>query len=79
MCFGSPRDKDAEGCAAKNKEIDKLLRADEKKQQREVKLLLLGKLVLSIIIRDQLLCEVLAYSFWLRWNIVLYTADHAYS
>ena len=44
MCFGGPKDKDAEGSAAKNKEIDRLLRADEKKQQREVKLLLLGKL-----------------------------------
>lgn len=42
MCFGSKNKEDEEG-AAKNREIEKQIRQDEKKQSREVKLLLLGK------------------------------------
>jgi guanine nucleotide-binding protein subunit alpha, other len=42
MCFGSSADRDdVEG--AKSREIDKLIRQDEKKMAREVKLLLLGE------------------------------------
>jgi guanine nucleotide-binding protein subunit alpha, other len=43
MCFGGSADReDVEG-ANKSREIDKLIRQDEKKMAREVKLLLLGK------------------------------------
>jgi guanine nucleotide-binding protein subunit alpha len=43
MCFGGRADKeDVEG-ANKSREIDKIIRQDEKKMSREVKLLLLGK------------------------------------
>jgi guanine nucleotide-binding protein subunit alpha len=43
MCFGGSADKeDVEG-ANKSREIDKLIRQDEKKMSREVKLLLLGE------------------------------------
>lgn len=40
MCFGSKKETDAG--AAKNAEIEKVLREDKKKQEREVKILLLG-------------------------------------
>lgn len=40
MCFGG-RDKDEAG-ASRSREIDKTIRADEKKMSKEVKLLLLG-------------------------------------
>ena len=41
MCFGG-RNKEDEAGAAKSRELDKIIRADEKRMQREVKLLLLG-------------------------------------
>jgi hypothetical protein len=45
MCFGKkPDDPDSR----KNDEIEKALRADRRRQEREVKLLLLGTLVLRI-------------------------------
>jgi len=47
MCFGGGPDKDEEAAALKNREIEKAIRADEKKAAKEVKLLLLGKLTLS--------------------------------
>lgn len=40
MCFGSSKQDDPE--ARKNAEIEKQLKADQKKQAREVKMLLLG-------------------------------------
>ncbi len=42
MCFGGGEKEDVEG-ANKSREIDKLIRQDEKKLAREVKLLLLGE------------------------------------
>lgn len=44
MCFGGGPDKGEEAAAIKNREIEKVIRADEKKAAKEVKLLLLGKL-----------------------------------
>ena len=41
MCFGS-RPRDDEVGAARSRELDKMIRADEKRMTREVKLLLLG-------------------------------------
>lgn len=41
MCFGGRKKEDEEG-AARSRELDKVIRADEKRLQREVKLLLLG-------------------------------------
>ncbi len=41
MCFGG-RDKDNEAEAARSRELDKVIRADEKRMAKEVKLLLLG-------------------------------------
>lgn len=41
MCFGSRDNEDAAG-AARSHELDKLIRADEKRKAKEVKLLLLG-------------------------------------
>ena len=41
MCFGS-REKGDEAGAARSRELDKIIRADEKKMAKEVKLLLLG-------------------------------------
>lgn len=43
MCFGGGNDDGDQEAMAKNKEIDKMIRADEKKASREVKLLLLGE------------------------------------
>lgn len=40
MCFGGR--KEDEAGAAKSRELDKIIRADEKRLEREVKLLLLG-------------------------------------
>lgn len=40
MCFGS-REKDNTG-AARSRELDRVIRQDEKRMQKEVKLLLLG-------------------------------------
>jgi guanine nucleotide-binding protein subunit alpha len=49
MCFGSGGGDDVDQEAAlKNREIEKLIRADQKKAAREVKLLLLGELNPSI-------------------------------
>lgn len=48
MCFGGGPDKDEEAAAQKNREIDKALRADEKKASKEVKLLLLGELAMIV-------------------------------
>lgn len=39
MCFGK---KESDPAAQKNAEIEKVLREDKKKQEREVKILLLG-------------------------------------
>lgn len=41
MCFGS-REKTDEVGAARSRELDKIIRADEKRLAKEVKLLLLG-------------------------------------
>lgn len=41
MCFGSRNVHDEAG-AARSRELDKAIRADEKRLQKEVKLLLLG-------------------------------------
>ena len=43
MCFGS-RDKDDAASAVRSRELDKIIKADEKRMAKEVKLLLLGKL-----------------------------------
>lgn len=43
MCFGGSADRDDVEGANKSREIDRLIRQDEKKMAREVKLLLLGK------------------------------------
>ena len=40
MCFGSRKSADPD--AAKNEQIEKMIRADKKKAAKEVKLLLLG-------------------------------------
>ena len=40
MCFGSRKSVDPD--AAKNEQIEKMIRADKKKASKEVKLLLLG-------------------------------------
>jgi len=42
MCFGS-RSKVDESGLARSRELDKAIRADEKKMAKEVKLLLLGR------------------------------------
>lgn len=42
MCFGS-REREDEAGAARSRELDRMIRADEKRMQKEVKLLLLGK------------------------------------
>lgn len=42
MCFGGRDKEDADG-AARSRELDKVIRADEKRMAKEVKLLLLGK------------------------------------
>lgn len=44
MCFGG-RDKEQEAEAARSRELDRTIRADEKKMTKEVKLLLLGELL----------------------------------
>jgi hypothetical protein len=41
MCFGG-RDKQSDEGAARSRELDKIIRADEKRMAKEVKLLLLG-------------------------------------
>lgn len=41
MCFGG-REKSDEAGAARSRELDKIIRADEKRMSKEVKLLLLG-------------------------------------
>lgn len=41
MCFGSRKKEEAD--ATRSKELDKILKADEKRMSKEVKLLLLGK------------------------------------
>jgi guanine nucleotide-binding protein subunit alpha len=43
MCFGGSVDREDVEEANKSREIDKLIRQDEKKMAREVKLLLLGE------------------------------------
>ncbi len=43
MCFAGGNDDGDQEAQQKNKDIDKMIRADEKKAAREVKLLLLGK------------------------------------
>lgn len=40
MCFGSRRKDEAD--AMRSKELDKIIKADEKRMAKEVKLLLLG-------------------------------------
>jgi len=47
MCFGSSKKGDDAG-AKKNAEIEKRIKQDQKKDAREVKVLLLGKAALSI-------------------------------
>jgi len=42
MCFGS-REKGDETGVARSRELDKVIRADEKRMAKEVKLLLLGR------------------------------------
>lgn len=46
MCFGS-RTKEGGDNVARSRELDKIIRQDEKRLSKEVKLLLLGKLPLS--------------------------------
>jgi guanine nucleotide-binding protein subunit alpha len=41
MCFGG-REKNDETGVARSRELDKIIRADEKRMSKEVKLLLLG-------------------------------------
>jgi guanine nucleotide-binding protein subunit alpha len=41
MCFGG-REKGDDAGAARSRELDKMIRADEKRMSKEVKLLLLG-------------------------------------
>jgi len=41
MCFGN-RNREEEAEAARSRELDKAIRADEKRMSKEVKLLLLG-------------------------------------
>jgi hypothetical protein len=43
MCFGSGDEDDFQAGAARNREIEKMIRVDEKKMAKEVKLLLLGQ------------------------------------
>ena len=42
MCFGGREKGGDEAGAARSRELDKIIRADEKKMSKEVKLLLLG-------------------------------------
>lgn len=42
MCFGSRKKEEAD--TARSRELDKILKADEKRMAKEVKLLLLGML-----------------------------------
>lgn len=42
MCFGGREKNDDEAGAARSRELDKMIRADEKRMAKEVKLLLLG-------------------------------------
>lgn len=46
MCFGK-RDGEDEAGVARSRELDKIIRADEKRMSKEVKLLLLGMAALS--------------------------------
>lgn len=48
MCFGG-RDKGDEVGAARSRELDKIIRADEKRMSKEVKLLLLGTATLLLV------------------------------
>lgn len=43
MCFGGR--KEDESGAARSRELDKVIRADEKRMAKEVKLLLLGRIL----------------------------------
>ena len=49
MCFGSRKQADPD--AARNEQIEKMIRADKKKAAKEVKLLLLGTTFYSHTIR----------------------------
>jgi len=51
MCFGSSKDGDDVG-VKKNAEIEKLIKQDQKKDAREVKILLLGKTAIIMSSRD---------------------------
>lgn len=57
MCFGGRNKVDEEG-AAKSRELDKIIRADEKRMQREVKLLLLGTHSLLCLKSTRSCCRV---------------------
>jgi guanine nucleotide-binding protein subunit alpha len=48
MCFGG-REKTDEVGVARSRELDKVIRADEKRLAKEVKLLLLGMHLLSLV------------------------------
>lgn len=49
MCFGNANKEDPE--AKKSREIEKQLREDQRKMQKEVKLLLLGKRCDGVVVR----------------------------
>jgi len=57
MCFGG-RGKEDEAGAARSRELDKVIRADEKRMSKEVKLLLLG--MQPLIAMTQLRCHLLS-------------------
>lgn len=48
MCFGSRKGDDMG--AARSRELDKIIRADEKRMSKEVKLLLLGSSILLVCV-----------------------------
>ena len=74
MCFGSKNDKDEEG-AAKNREIEKMIRQDEKKASREVKLLLLGNSSISRAICIPPSADKLQSRCWREWKVDSAEAD----
>lgn len=54
MCFGSKKEPEGEDEGARrNKEIEKVLQEDKKRVAREVKILLLGKLLLALTSMDK--------------------------
>lgn len=50
MCFGAREKQGDEAGAARSRELDKAIRADEKRMAKEVKLLLLGATLSPILL-----------------------------